>query len=92
MTFSMVAPEASRTALQFSRDLRVCSSIVAGNAPVAMSMGSWPDVMIRLPARMPCEYGPIAAGAFSVAITFFNSGFHLLGVRIVYHRRKTLSI
>ena len=52
----------------------------------------WPDVMIRLPARMPCEYGPIAAGAFSVAITFFNSGFHLLGVRIVYHRRKTLSI
>ena len=45
--------------------------MVAGNAPVAGSMGSWPDVMIRLPAWMPCEYGPMAAGAFSVEMTVF---------------------
>ena len=92
MTFSMAAPAASRTALQFVRDCRVCSSMVAGKAPVAGSMGSWPDVMIRLPAWMPCEYGPMAAGAFCVEMTVFINCPHLLIMIIVYQFIFILSI
>jgi len=55
-------------------------------------MGSWPDVMIRLPAWMPCEYGPMAAGAFSVEMTVFINCPHLLIMIRVYHSAIQLSI
>ena len=63
-----------------------------GITPVAGSMGSWPDVMIRLPAWMPCEYGPMAAGAFSVEMTVFINCPHLLIMIRVYHFAIQLSI
>ena len=41
-------------------------------APVDGSIGIWPDVKTSPPAITPCEYGPIAAGASVVAITFIS--------------------
>ena len=45
--------------------------MVAGIAPVAGFIGSCPDVKIKPLALIPCEYGPIAAGALSVEIIVF---------------------
>ena len=55
MTLSMPLPAFSRMAFTLVRDWRVWPAMSAGNAPVAGSMGSWPEVNTRLPAAMPWE-------------------------------------
>src|SRR2546423_10425863 len=49
----------------------VCSTIPPSTIlPVAGSSGIWPAVYRNPLAMIPCEYGPIADGAFSVVIFF----------------------
>src|ERR1700735_620335 len=68
-TWPRLLPPASRMALRFSRTRVVCSLIPPATAcPVLGSRAIWPAVKMRFPARTPCAYGPIAAGAPSVLI------------------------
>lgn len=60
-------PLASRTALRFARACVVCSTIPPATiCMVEGTSGMQPETKTRSPALMACEYGPIAAGAFSV--------------------------
>ena len=68
-TLSNEVPLASRIAPTLATLWRACSSMVApAISPVAGSMGIWPEVNSRFPTDTACEYGPMAAGAFSVCV------------------------
>src|ERR1700733_7474783 len=68
-TWPRLLPPASRMAFTLSRTRAVCSLIPPATAcPVLGSRAIWPAVKMRFPARTPCAYGPIAAGAPSVLI------------------------
>ena len=86
-TFPRLLPPASSTACTFFSDWRVCSAMLSpANAPVAGSMGSWPDVMMMPAPRTPCEYGPMAAGACVVLmISFIKTLLFLLARRFAAH-------
>ncbi|MNT71188.1 hypothetical protein D3C72_2096510 [compost metagenome] len=43
-------------------------------SPVAGSSGIWPEKYTVLSARTACEYGPMAAGAFSVLMIWRDMG------------------
>src|SRR5690348_9646827 len=58
---AMFVPAASSTAWMLSRQLRVCSRISGGTWP-ERSVPTCPDVKIRLPKRMPGEYGEAGRG------------------------------
>src|SRR3954469_9559909 len=62
-------PAASATATRLSNTRRVCRVMSPSTRlPVAGSSGIWPEKYTVLPARTACEYGPMADGAFSVAM------------------------
>ena len=48
-----------------------CATDPSGISPVAGTTGIMPDVYTVPFTSIACEYGPIAAGALSVLITFF---------------------
>src|ERR1700751_3176649 len=61
-------PAASATAFRLANTWRVCASVPSRRLPVAGSSPTCPDRYTVSPARIACEYGPIAAGAASVWI------------------------
>ena len=67
-------------------------SIPAGIVPSAGFTGSWPDTN-TVPFRFTaCEYGPIAAGAFAVAIVFFIASIVYAKIkRNLYQKNFTTS-
>src|SRR6266568_5544888 len=67
-TSSSPPPAACATARRFSNTCRDCASVPSRRLPVAGSSPIWPERYTVLPARIACEYGPIAAGAASVWI------------------------
>src|SRR6266853_356467 len=52
-------------------------SFASISAPVAGSIGTWPETKTRFPARIPWEYGPIAAGSSDVVTTRFPALFSM---------------
>src|SRR5438552_5545324 len=68
-TSSSPPPAACATARRFSNTCRACASVPSRRLPVAGSSPIWPERYTVLPARIACEYGPIAAGAASEWIT-----------------------
>src|SRR5512135_825907 len=75
-TFDRDDPAASRIARMFSSTRRVCAAMSPSIIwLINGSIGIWPAVNIKLPARIACEYGPIACGASSVTITVRFVGF-----------------
>src|SRR5579863_7002720 len=71
--FSSDDPAASAIALRFSSTRAVCfATSPSTNCPVAGSNATCPDKNTNPPALIACEYGPIAFGPFSVAITCFT--------------------
>ena len=71
ITFAVDEPAASRSALRLLKALSAWTS--AGpvtSSPVAGSIGTTPDVNTRPFTSTAWEYGPIAAGDFSVLIMF----------------------
>lgn len=67
-------PASSRIAPKFFITCSACSSIVEPTiSPVAGSNAICPDENNVLFTTTPCEYGPIAAGAFSVLIFFMSN-------------------
>src|SRR5690606_4074053 len=68
-TSSSVAPAAVATAASLRKTCRTSASTPPGTSViVAGSSGIWPESQIVPPAATACEYGPMAAGALSVAI------------------------
>src|SRR5690606_35692377 len=66
-TSSSEPPPAWQTARRVSKARRAWAARSPGtSAPVAGSSGIWPERKTVLPARVACEYGPIAAGASPV--------------------------
>ena len=70
-TLAIDVPAASKRAVMLLKTLSACAAAPSGITPVAGSTGIIPDVYTIPFTSMACEYGPIAAGAFSVEITFF---------------------
>src|SRR5439155_5548709 len=62
-------PAAVATARRFSKTCRACASVPSRRFPLAGSSPICPERYTVLPARIACEYGPIAAGAASEWIT-----------------------
>src|SRR5438874_1854690 len=58
-----VQPAALRMASTFASISRVCASSPSASLPVAGSRPDCAATKTRLPARMACEYVPIAGGA-----------------------------
>ena len=80
-TLSIPEPASSRIDFILVSDCLVWASTPpSGNAPVAGSMGSWPDTNMNPLDETAWLYGPIAAGAFSVLICFMS--FDLLLTQI----------
>src|SRR5690606_8064378 len=66
-TSSSEPPAASHTAFRLSNARRACAAMSpATSSPVAGSIGICPDRYTVSPQRTACEYGPMAAGAWSV--------------------------
>ena len=78
----MLVPAASSRFERFVRACFACSFDPSGISPVEGTTGITPDVYTIPLTSIACEYGPIAAGAFSVLITFFMSipSFYILNV------------
>src|SRR5438132_366944 len=71
VTFAMsssVPPAAAATAFRLANTWRVCASVPSRRLPVAGSSPICPDRYTVPPARIACEYGPIAAGAVALWI------------------------
>jgi exodeoxyribonuclease III len=72
-TPSALEPAAASTAVRFSSTRSVWArTSPATSSPVRGSSGICPEQKTSPPATMACEYGPIAAGAASVAMTLLS--------------------
>ena len=67
----MLVPAASSRFDKFVNACFACAAEPSGISPVAGTTGMIPDVYTIPFTSIACEYGPIAAGALSVLITFF---------------------
>ena len=76
-TLSIPEPAASRIAATFLQLCSVCAAIPSGTSPLAGFTGICPYVITKPFVINPCEYGPIAPGAFFVSITFMIISFFL---------------
>ena len=70
-TESMLLPAASSRWERLVSACFACAAEPSGISPVAGTTGMIPDVYTIPLTSIACEYGPIAAGASSVLITFF---------------------
>src|SRR5688572_21951986 len=66
-TWSKEVPAASRIPARF-RNTRCVGTVMSPSTitPLAGSSGIWPETKSSEPARIACEYGPMAAGAADV--------------------------
>ena len=70
ITSSNEKSASSSTAFTLFKDCLAWSSILSETtSPVSGFTGIWPETYANSPATIPCEYGPIAAGAFFVFIS-----------------------
>ena len=67
-TLSIPEPAASSIAATFLQLCSVCAVIPSGTSPFSGLTGICPDVKTSPFVINPCEYGPIAPGAFFVSI------------------------
>ena len=70
-TFAMLVPAASSRWDRFVSACFACATDPSGISPVAGTTGIIPEVYTMPFTSIAWEYGPIAAGALSVLITFF---------------------
>src|SRR5215469_16763880 len=81
-TCAKEAPAAPATAFRFSNTRRACAVMSPGtSAPVAGSIGVWPEKYSVLPQRTACEYGPMALGASGEAMIWRDMGASCVGSR-----------
>ena len=85
-TLSMLVPAASNRLERLVNACFACATEPSGISPVAGTTGIIPEVYTIPFTSIACEYGPIAAGAFSVAITFFMSRSFFLYLNNNYSR------
>jgi len=79
-TLSIPEPAASSIAATFLQLCSVCAVIPSGTSPFSGLTGICPDVKTSPFVINPCEYGPIAPGAFFVSITAMISSFQVFDI------------